>query len=160
MECLKFRNLLPDLIDGTLSDDLNDFARRHCESCEECRKLFYEHKETISRVKENVMVPEYSESFWRSRYQELLTRAEEVRRRNFSRGFRFAAGITFLAIAALLAGRAPKQETPLSLATIPVETYRPYWLEPDFFLPEDELKEVVHLLKQEDQSYMMSELLK
>lgn len=162
MKCEEIRKKILDLIDGTLDGDNQNIIREHLEECDSCRNEYESMSEIISSAKK-IKIPEYDQSFWNSRYEMLLLKAQQRQRKEiFARKLKIAFGFLGIILMVLVSQSYLKENEPISSPTTPEIAYHipdEVLSEKILLLPVDEMKKIVEFLEPEDQAIILAEYL-
>ncbi|MCX7706103.1 MAG: zf-HC2 domain-containing protein [bacterium] len=162
MKCEEVRKKIVEFLDGTLSEAQYHIIQQHIKGCDKCKKESEAINEIITSAK-NIKIPEYDHSFWNTRYQMIITKAQErYRHQIFTR--KLQVGFGFLAVLLIFFVSRPyfNEKKLTDFINVPEIAYNipdEVLSEKTLPLPVDEMKQILDFLEPHDQATILAEYL-
>ncbi|MCM8758325.1 MAG: zf-HC2 domain-containing protein [Candidatus Omnitrophica bacterium] len=161
MKCEEIRKKILDLIDGTLPENFQQIIHKHLEECNVCRNEFESLRKILISAKK-IKVPEYDRSFWNSRYEMLLSKAQQRYKKHiFIKRLKIVFGFLGIFLIFIVSKSYLKETEPIIPPVGEITYHIPddVLSEKTLLLPVDEMKKIFEFLEPEDQMTILAEYL-
>lgn len=162
MKCEEIKQKIMDFVEGNLQKEQYLIIQNHLKECNSCEKEFEWITGIISSAKK-IQIPEYDQSFWDSRYEMIVSKAQQrYRQEIFVRRMKIAFGFLGIFLMLFASKSYLQKNKPTIFINVPEVAYHipdEVLSEKTFLLPVDEMKKIFDFLEPEDQMTVFAEYL-